>query len=69
MLALVRAMLHDPAVLRELAATTPELVAVLLRRNYGQTAAMAAGFDASSGAVIVTLDGDLGGSGNDDPVL
>lgn len=29
--------------LQELSRTTPELVAVLLRRNYGQTAAMAAG--------------------------
>ena len=46
-------------VLRRLAAATPELVAVLLRRNYGQTPAMAAGFDASRGGVIVTLDGDL----------
>ncbi|MFO0119274.1 MAG: glycosyltransferase, partial [Cyanobium sp.] len=48
-----------PALLRDLAGRVPELVAVLLRRNYGQTAAMAAGFDASRGAVIVTLDGDL----------
>ncbi|MBJ7491642.1 MAG: glycosyltransferase family 2 protein [Synechococcales cyanobacterium SupBloom_Metag_052] len=47
------------SLLRQLAATTPELVVVLLRRNYGQTAAMAAGFDASLGSVIVTLDGDL----------
>ena len=36
-----------PALLRNLAGRVPELVAVLLRRNYGQTAAMAAGFDAS----------------------
>ncbi|MEN9542182.1 MAG: hypothetical protein RLZZ459_2273, partial [Cyanobacteriota bacterium] len=47
------------AVLKQLAAQTPELVAVLLRRNYGQTPAMSAGFDASRGEVIVTLDGDL----------
>jgi glycosyltransferase involved in cell wall biosynthesis len=57
------------AVLRELAATTPELVAVLLRRNYGQTAAMAAGFDASRGALIVTLDGDLQNDPADIPML
>jgi len=49
----------SPAVLEDLSRRVPELVAVLLRRNYGQTAAMAAGFDASRGAVIVTLDGDL----------
>ena len=32
---------------------------VKLRRNYGQTAALAAGFDHARGDVIVTLDGDL----------
>jgi glycosyltransferase involved in cell wall biosynthesis len=47
----------------------PELVAVLLRRNYGQTAAMAAGFDASRGDVIVTLDGDLQNDPADIPLL
>ncbi|MFM7549778.1 MAG: glycosyltransferase family 2 protein [Cyanobacteriota bacterium] len=56
-------------VLRELSARVPELVAVLLRRNYGQTAAMAAGFDASSGTVIVTLDGDLQNDPADIPLL
>jgi glycosyltransferase involved in cell wall biosynthesis len=48
---------------------TPELVAVLLRRNYGQTAAMAAGFDASCGELIVTLDGDLQNDPADIPLL
>jgi glycosyltransferase involved in cell wall biosynthesis len=55
--------------LRQLASTTPALVAVLLRRNYGQTAAMAAGFDASRGRVIITLDGDLQNDPADIPVL
>lgn len=32
---------------------------VRLRRNFGQTAAMAAGFDHATGDVVVTLDGDL----------
>ena len=32
---------------------------VLLRRNFGQTPAMAAGFDYARGEIIVTLDGDL----------
>jgi len=37
-----------------------EQVRVLrLARNYGQTAALAAGFDAASGEVIVAMDGDL----------
>jgi len=56
-------------VLSRLTATVPELVAVLLRRNYGQTAAMAAGFDASRGAVLVTLDGDLQNDPADIPLL
>lgn len=58
-----------PARLDELADSIPELIAVVLRRNYGQTAAMAAGFDASSGAVIVTLDGDLQNDPADIPLL
>jgi glycosyltransferase involved in cell wall biosynthesis len=56
-------------VLRQQAQAVPELVAVLLRRNYGQTAAMAAGFDASSGRLIVTLDGDLQNDPADIPML
>jgi glycosyltransferase involved in cell wall biosynthesis len=55
--------------LRQLSGRVPELVAVLLRRNYGQTAAMAAGFDASGGEVIVTLDGDLQNDPADIPLL
>jgi len=56
-------------VLERLRSRVPELVAVLLRRNYGQTAAMAAGFDASRGAVIITLDGDLQNDPADIPLL
>lgn len=56
-------------VLEQLSGQVPELVAVLLRRNYGQSAAMAAGFDASCGEVIVTLDGDLQNDPADIPLL
>jgi glycosyltransferase involved in cell wall biosynthesis len=45
--------------LAALAANDPRLRLVRLRRNYGQTAAMAAGFDHARGDVIVPLDGDL----------
>ena len=45
--------------LKQLAQSRDDLRAVLLRRNYGQTAAMAAGFNHAVGQVIVTLDGDL----------
>lgn len=58
-----------PLLLRQLAPQVPELVAVLLRRNYGQTAAMAAGFDNSSAPIIVTLDGDLQNDPADIPLL
>ena len=60
---------NTPARLQRLAGGITELVVVLLRRNYGQTAAMAAGFDASRGAVIVTLDGDLQNDPADIPLL
>ena len=57
------------AALRQQAELVPEMVAVVLRRNYGQTAAMAAGFDASRGGVIITLDGDLQNDPADIPML
>ena len=57
------------AVIRKLSFEIPELVGVLLRKNYGQTAAMAAGFDISSGDIVVTLDGDLQNDPADIPLL
>jgi glycosyltransferase involved in cell wall biosynthesis len=42
---------------------------VRLRRNFGQTAAMAAGLDQSHGEVIVMLDGDLQNDPRDIPLL
>ncbi|MGB1621065.1 MAG: glycosyltransferase family 2 protein [Synechococcus sp.] len=57
------------AVLEDLCAEVPELVGVLLRKNYGQTAAMAAGFDVAQGEVIVSLDGDLQNDPADIPML
>jgi len=47
-----------------LAAVEPRLKLIELRRNFGQTAAMAAGFDHARGDVIVPMDGDL----QNDPV-
>lgn len=55
--------------LRQLAQTRTDLRAVLLRRNYGQTAAMAAGFKYARGQAIVTLDGDLQNDPQDIPLL
>ena len=56
-------------VLAEVSNDVPEVVAVLLRKNYGQTAAMAAGFDVAGGEVIVSLDGDLQNDPADIPML
>ncbi|MEM6610670.1 MAG: glycosyltransferase family 2 protein [Cyanobacteria bacterium P01_C01_bin.72] len=56
-------------VLIELARRRTDLKAVILRRNYGQTPAMAAGFESAQGKVIVTLDGDLQNDPADIPML
>jgi glycosyltransferase involved in cell wall biosynthesis len=57
------------AVMQELAARDPHLKVVRLRRNYGQSAAMQAGIDFSTGDVLVTLDGDLQNDPADIPML
>ncbi|NER80377.1 MAG: glycosyltransferase family 2 protein [Leptolyngbya sp. SIO1D8] len=55
--------------LRKFASERQDVTALLLRRNYGQTAAMAAGFDYARGRVIITLDGDLQNDPKDIPKL
>ena len=56
-------------VLDELTTKIKELSVITLRTNYGQTAAMAAGFEHSNGEVVITLDGDLQNDPNDIPKL
>ena len=46
-------------VLREIAKTDDRVRVVALRRNYGQTAAMAAGIDAARGEVLIPMDADM----------
>jgi len=46
-------------ILRELAQLDSRVRVVALRRNYGQTAAMAAGIDAAKGDVLIPMDADL----------
>ena len=55
--------------LKLLARERSDLRAVILRRNYGQSAAMAAGFGCAQGQVVVTLDGDLQNDPADIPLL
>ena len=47
------------AILQDMALRDPHVTGVRLRRNFGQTAALAAGFDRASGEVIIAMDGDL----------
>ncbi len=57
------------AVLARLAEADPRLRVIRFRRNAGQTAALAAGFRAARGEVVVTLDADLQNDPRDIPTL
>jgi len=52
-----------------LAARNPEAKVVHFRRNFGQTAAMMAGFDHASGDVIIPMDGDYQNDPEDIPKM
>jgi glycosyltransferase involved in cell wall biosynthesis len=58
-----------PQILAEIAAEDPRVAVLRLKRNYGQTTALAAGFDFASGDVIISMDGDLQHDPADIPVL
>ena len=55
--------------LANLVETDPRLKVIRLRRNFGQTAALAAGFDESQGNIVISLDGDLQHAPEDIPAL
>jgi glycosyltransferase involved in cell wall biosynthesis len=55
--------------LANLVETDQRLKVIRLRRNFGQTAALAAGFDEAQGEIIVSLDGDLQHDPEDIPAL
>ena len=55
--------------LAELQARDPLVKVIRFTRNFGQTAAFAAGFAHSNGQYIVTLDGDLQNDPNDIPAM
>jgi glycosyltransferase involved in cell wall biosynthesis len=57
------------AVLFALTERDPRLKVIEFRRNFGQTAAIAAGFDYSRGAVVIPMDGDLQNDPADIPRL
>ena len=47
------------SVLARLASEDSALKVIRFRRNFGQTAAMSAGFDYAKGGIIIPMDGDL----------
>ena len=55
--------------LEALKAQHPNLRPIYHRRNYGQSAALTAGFDAARGEWVVTLDGDLQNDPADIPMM
>jgi glycosyltransferase involved in cell wall biosynthesis len=59
----------SPEILRRLAAERPYVKALLFRRNAGQSAAFDAGFQAASGALVVTMDADRQNDPRDIPAM
>ncbi|HWP49211.1 MAG TPA: glycosyltransferase [Candidatus Limnocylindrales bacterium] len=55
--------------LKKLAEQDPNLKLVRFRRNFGQTAALSAGFDLARGKVVIPMDGDLQNDPEDIPRL
>jgi glycosyltransferase involved in cell wall biosynthesis len=55
--------------LANLAETDMRMKVIRLRRNFGQTAALSAGFDEAQGSIIISLDGDLQHDPGDIPAL
>lgn len=58
-----------PEILAEIAQLDNRVVFLRLKRNYGQTVALAAGFDHAAGDVVLSMDGDLQHDPSDIPGL
>jgi glycosyltransferase involved in cell wall biosynthesis len=56
-------------ILSDLAEEDPRVVVIRLKRNYGQTVALAAGFDYAAGEIIISMDGDLQHDPSDVPKM
>jgi glycosyltransferase involved in cell wall biosynthesis len=56
-------------ILTNIAERDERVIVVKLKRNYGQTAALSAGFDHAEGDVIISMDGDLQHDPSDIPAL
>src|SRR5437588_9653734 len=55
--------------LQDIASVDSRVVVVKLRRNFGQTSALAAGFDHASGEYVIAMDGDLQHDPSDIPLF
>lgn len=60
---------RTPELLKEICEKEPECRALIFRRNFGQSAAMTAGFEHSLGEVVVSMDGDLQNDPSDIPAM
>ena len=60
---------NSNSILREFAQKDDRIIVISFRRNYGQSAAFAAGFRIARGNVIVTMDADLQNDTHDIPLL
>jgi glycosyltransferase involved in cell wall biosynthesis len=58
-----------PQLLADIAGRDSRVVMIRLKRNYGQTVALAAGFDSAQGEVIISMDGDLQHDPADIPMM
>jgi len=58
-----------PRILADIAERDARVVVIRLKRNYGQTVALAAGFDYAGGETIISMDGDLQHDPADIPTL
>ena len=60
---------HTFSLLQQIAAVDRRVVVVKLRRNFGQTSALAAGFDHCQGEYVLAMDGDLQHDPDDIPLF
>jgi glycosyltransferase involved in cell wall biosynthesis len=60
---------HTFSLLQQIAAVDRRVVVVKLRRNFGQTSALAAGFDHAQGEYVIAMDGDLQHDPHDIPLF
>ena len=60
---------HSRSEIQQVKEKSPHVISLFLKRNFGQTAALSAGIDASQGEVIITMDADRQNDPADIPLL